>query len=102
MARDSTISRRDALCLLASGAALAVGARESCASEAHIAKLIEESRSRGDISQRIDFISAALRGTRYLGYSLIGSPKKPEVFVMRDDGFDCVTYCETVLAAARA
>ena len=54
------------------------------------------------IAQRIDFISAALRGTRYRGYTLIGGPHRPEQFVLRDDAFDCVTYCETVLAAALA
>ena len=54
------------------------------------------------MSQRIDFISAALRGTRYQSYTLIGGPRRPEQFVLRDDAFDCVTYCETVLAAARA
>ena len=50
----------------------------------------------------IDFIAAALRGTRYRGYTLIGGPRRPEKFVVRDDAFDCVTFCETVLAAARA
>ena len=44
----------------------------------------------------------ALRGTRYRGYTLIGGPRRPEKFVVRDDGFDCVTFCETVLAAASA
>jgi hypothetical protein len=90
------------LCLFAGGAALAAGARGARASEAHIARLIEQGRAHGGISSRIDFISAALRGTRYLGYTLIGGPRRPEVFVARDDGFDCVTYCETVLAAAIA
>jgi Protein of unknown function (DUF1460) len=33
---------------------------------------------------------------------LIGGPSQTEQFVVRDDGFDCVTYCETVLAAALA
>jgi N-acetylmuramoyl-L-alanine amidase-like len=64
--------------------------------------LIYQARAYPQISQRIDFISAALRGTRYLGYTLIGGPRRPEKFVVRDDGFDCVTYCETVLAAADA
>jgi hypothetical protein len=31
---------------------------------------------------------------------LIGGPRQPEQFVVRDDVFDCVTFCETVLAAA--
>ena len=53
------------------------------------------------IAQRIDFISRALRGTRYRGYTLIGGPRRPEKFVVRDDAFDCVTFCETVLAAAQ-
>ena len=101
MGVDSRLSRRRVFGLLAGGAAFAAAAHESRANETHIAKLIEESRAHGGISQRIDFISAQLRGTRYLGNTLIGSPKKPEVFVTRDDGFDCVTYCETVLAAAR-
>jgi len=29
-------------------------------------------------------------------------PRQAEVFVTRDDRFDCVTFCETVLAAAKA
>lgn len=102
MVRDTLTDRRDVLRLLAGGAALVAGSRKGHASEAHIAKLIEDARTHGGISQRIDFISAALRGTRYLGYTLIGGPRQPEVFVARDDGFDCVTYCETVLAAAIA
>ncbi len=98
--REST-SRRDLLGLFACGAAVAA-LPPARAGTARIARLIEESRARGAIAQRIDSISAALIGTRYLGDTLIGGPKKPEVFVVRDDGFDCVTYCETVLAAARA
>ena len=31
-------------------------------------------------------------------YTLIGGPRRPEKFVVRDDAFDCVTFCETVLA----
>ena len=101
---DSTASRRDLLRLLVGGAAFA-GVRPARAAGADIEKLIADARGQaahGGLSQRIDYISAALRGTRYLGNTLIGGPKKPEVFVTRDDGFDCVTYCETVLAAARA
>jgi hypothetical protein len=102
MTRDSSASRRDVLALLAAGAAVAAGARQAAARETHIERLIYEARVYPQISQRIDFISAALRGTRYLGYTLIGGPRRPEKFVVRDDGFDCVTYCETVLAAAIA
>ena len=100
MTCDSIGSRRDVLRLLAAGAAVAAGARQATARETHIERLIYQARAYPQISQRIDFISAALRGTRYLGYTLIGGPRRPEKFVVRDDGFDCVTYCETVLAAA--
>jgi hypothetical protein len=47
-------------------------------------------------------ISACFVGYPYLRNPLIGSPTKPEVFVSRLDGFDCVTYIETVLALAGA
>ena len=95
-------SRRDVLRILAGGAVLAAGVTPSAAGEARIERLIAEARKFETISQRIDFISAALRGTRYRAYTLIGGPRRPEQFVLRDDAFDCVTFCETVLAAARA
>ena len=96
-------SRRDILRLLAGGAALAFGGAPAPAGEARIERLIAEARGlcrrfhNGSISS-----PAALRGTRYQGYTLIGGPRRPEKFVLRDDAFDCVTFCETVLAAARA
>jgi hypothetical protein len=93
-------SRRDVLRILAGGAVLAAGVAPSAAGEARIERLIAEARKLETISQRIDFISAALRGTRYRAYTLIGGPRRPEQFVLRDDAFDCVTFCETVLAAA--
>jgi N-acetylmuramoyl-L-alanine amidase-like len=97
---ESSISRRRVLQILAGGATL--GLRAARAGEARIARLIEQARAYDTISKRIDFISAALRGTRYQGYTLIGGPKQPEKFVVRDDAFDCVTFCETVLATALA
>jgi hypothetical protein len=99
---DSPPSRRHVLQMLAGATALAAGSRPSLAGEARIARLIAQARGLEPISQRIDFISGALRGTRYQGDTLIGGPRRPEKFVTRDDAFDCVTYCETVLAAARA
>ena len=95
-------SRRSVLQWFAGGAAWAVGAGPALASEKRIERLIQEARGLATVSQRIDFISSALSGTRYQGYTLIGGPRRPEQFVLRDDAFDCVTYCETVLAAARA
>jgi hypothetical protein len=102
MPLDSTVYRRDILRILAGGVALAAVCRPSAAAETRVERLIAEARGLETISQRIDFISGALRGTRYREYTLIGGPHRTEQFVLRDDGFDCVTFCETVLAAARA
>jgi hypothetical protein len=93
-------NRRNVLSFLGGGALVAIGLRPAGAAETRIASLITEAQPKGSISAKIDFISAALRGTRYYAYSLIGGPRRPEQFVVRDDGFDCITFCETVLAAA--
>jgi hypothetical protein len=97
-----TPTRRRFLNWLASGAALVAGAGRAAAGESRIDKLIVEAKAHGYVSGRIAFISRALLGSTYRGYSLIGGPKSPEKFVVRDDAFDCVTFCETVLAAALA
>ena len=102
MRTDVTLNRRSILCLLGAAALAGAPTAGAAGSETRISQLIEEARSKGTISQRIDFISGALRGTPYLGYTLIGGPTRPEKFVVRDDAFDCVTFCETVLAAAIA
>ena len=102
MMRGQALSRRNVLQVLAGGAAFAAGISPGAAGEARIGRLIDAAKNLPTIAQRIDFISAALRGTRYRGYTLIGGPHRPEKFVVRDDGFDCVTFCETVLAAAMA
>jgi hypothetical protein len=99
---ELTLNRRSILCLLGAAALAGAPAAGAAGSETRISQLIEEARGKGTISQRIDFISGALRGTPYLGYTLIGGPTRPEKFVVRDDAFDCVTFCETVLAAAIA
>jgi len=96
------MNRRTILQLFCGGAAFAAGLEPGSAAEIRIGRLIDEAHGKGPISQRIDFISAALRGTRYQGYTLVGGPTRPEKFVVRDDAFDCVTFCETVLAAAIA
>jgi hypothetical protein len=102
MAFTQESSRRHFFSFLGGGALLALGLRPAGAAEARIAGLITEAQSKGSISAKIDFISSALLGTRYYAYSLIGGPRRPEQFVVRDDGFDCITFCETVLAAAIA
>jgi hypothetical protein len=98
---DRAVSRRNVLRLLAGSAALAVGTPAAQAEPARMARLIETAQALPTIGRRIDFISKGLLGTHYRGYTLIGGPRTPERFVTRDDVFDCVTYCEAVLAAAR-
>ncbi|MGE0563130.1 MAG: N-acetylmuramoyl-L-alanine amidase-like domain-containing protein [Pseudolabrys sp.] len=98
------LQRREVLRLLAGGASFAVAGGPVLAArraEPKLPRLIAESQALPGISARIDLISKGLIGTRYRGHTLIGGPKTSEVLVMREDGFDCVTFCETVLAAAR-
>ncbi len=98
---DSTPTRRGALHILAGGALLASGVAPAMADdEPRIGWLILDAQKLPAMSQRVDFIAASLKGTRYRGYTLIGSARRTEKLVARDDAFDCVTYCETVLAAA--
>lgn len=99
---DSIIDRRTLLAGMAATAASVWLTETSGASERLIVSLIAKTQGYPSISQRIDVISQALLGHRYQADTLIGGPRKPEVFVTRDDRFDCVTFCETVLAAARA
>jgi len=96
------ISRRRALQIIACGTAWGAASSPGLAGQARIDRLLAEAKTHGDISQRVAFISRALLGSSYEGYTLIGGPRSPEKFVVRDDGFDCVTFCETVLAAAVA
>jgi hypothetical protein len=96
-------TRRHFLGLIAGVPFLSAGPGAAFAAKtAVIGRLIRESRALPDVSQRIDFISGKLLGVRYQADTLIGSPKIPEQFVVRDDAFDCVTFCEVVLAAAIA
>lgn len=96
-------NRRHVLRLLAGMPLLAAGPHIAWAAKAAlIARLIAEARALPHVSQRIDFISGKLLGIRYQANTLIGGPQLPEKFVVRDDAFDCVTFCEVVLAAAIA
>ena len=99
-AADSNYTRRTILAGL--GAAAAMPVVSALAGDQAIAVLIERARDLPTISQRIAAISSGLLGRRYQANTLIGSPRRAEVFVVRDDRFDCVTFCETVLAAARS
>jgi hypothetical protein len=99
---DSAISRRRFFGLMAGASLAAYGRAPAAATDDLIGRLIAQSREFPKLSKRIDVISGALIGKRYRANTLIGGPRTKEVFVVRDDGFDCVTYCETVLAAANA
>jgi hypothetical protein len=96
---DSTVDRRAFLCALGVGLCTPWPAQADVRA---IGELIAQTQGYQAISRRIEVISHALVGRRYQAYTLIGGPRRPEEFVMRDDRFDCVTFCETVLAAARA
>ncbi|MCW5692066.1 MAG: DUF1460 domain-containing protein [Pseudolabrys sp.] len=107
---QAVITRRQILTAMAGGAASGVAAGFSPAlaltanpvRDARITRLIGEAARLPAVAQRIGFISHALIGSPYRAYTLIGGPRRPEHFVVRDDVFDCVTFCETVLAAARS
>src|SRR5215204_2855693 len=94
--------RRNLLRLVAGLPLLAVATPAWAARSALIERLMSEAKPLPRISERIDFISGKLLGIRYQANTLVGSPASPEKFVIRDDAFDCVTYCEVVLAAAIA
>jgi len=96
-------TRRQFLRLLAGPPLLAAGVSGAWAAKAILVeRLIQEASGLPSVSERIDFISRKLLGIRYQANTLIGGPKHPEKFVVRDDAFDCVTFCEVVLAAAIA
>ncbi len=104
-----TTSRRSFMQMLAAAPLLAAAAGGPALAQpaaASIARLIKEARAvpeaQASVSERMDFISRALLGVRYRANTLIGGPRQPERFVVRDDAFDCVTFCEFVLAAAIA
>ena len=85
-------NRRQLLQLAAGGGFLALGLSRGAAQDTRITGLIDKAHARTFVGERIDVMS----------YPLIGGLHRPEQFVLRDDAFDCVTFCETVLAAARA
>ena len=100
---EQPTTRRSLLRLIAGTPLLAMGSGFAAATKvALIGSLIQKASALPHVSQRIDFIARALLGARYQDNTLIGAPNHQEQFVVRDDAFDCVTYCEVVLAAAIA
>jgi hypothetical protein len=102
MAMQPMTHRRNLLRLAAGLPMLALAGPAGAARAALIERLIAEAKPLPRVSQRMDYISGKLLGIRYQANTLIGSPDYQERFVVRDDAFDCVTYCEVVLAAALA
>jgi hypothetical protein len=63
-------------------------------------RLLNEVRAAKEFGERLERISAHLLESSYISNPLGGGPDVPESLVIRFDGFDCVTYVETVLALA--
>ena len=56
----------------------------------------------GSFEARLARVSRLFLGRPYIGNPLGGGPLSAELFCVSFDGFDCVTYLETVLALARS
>jgi len=67
-----------------------------------IEKLLSQSKSHRSGAGRIETFSRHFLGHPYTTNPLIGSAESPEVFVASLNGFDCVTYVETILVLSRA
>ena len=65
-------------------------------------QLLSKTKSDRSVATRINFFSHYFLGRSYEPNPLIGSADAAEVFTASLDGFDCVTYIETVLALALA
>jgi hypothetical protein len=67
-----------------------------------VAQLLSGLKNEHSVTSRIDFLSRRFLGHPYKPNPLIGSADTAEVFTATFDGFDCVTYIETIVALARA
>src|SRR5712692_11090542 len=71
-------------------------------SRRRVQQLLSETKHYRCAGSRIDVLSRHFLGRSYKPDPLIGSADTAEVFTAALDGFDCVTYIETILALARA
>ena len=71
-------------------------------SRRRVQQLLSESKNERSVGGRIDILSRHFLGHSYKPNPLIGSADEAEVFTASLDGFDCVTYIETIVALARA
>jgi Protein of unknown function (DUF1460) len=69
-------------------------------SRRRVDQLLSATKGESSSASRIDLLSRYFLGHPYQPNPLIGSAAEAEVFVASLDGFDCVTYIETVLALA--
>jgi len=67
-----------------------------------VTQLLSGLKNERSASSRIEVLSRSFLGRPYKPNPLIGSADIPEVLTASLDGFDCVTYIETVIALARA
>ena len=68
----------------------------------HVEQLLSETKYERSVDSRIDILSRHFLGHPYKPNPLIGSADTAELFTASLDGFDCVTYIETIVALARA
>jgi cell wall-associated NlpC family hydrolase len=71
-------------------------------SRRRVEQLLSITKHEDSASKRIEIISRHFLGLPYRSNPLIGSADTAEVFTASFDGFDCVTYVETVVALGRA
>src|SRR5262245_55275399 len=71
-------------------------------SRRRVGELLSKTKRSHSAASRIDVLSREFLGHPYTINPLFGSAEEPEIFVASLDGFDCVTYVETILALSRA
>jgi len=71
-------------------------------SRRRVEQLLSKIKHDRSAASRIEILSRHFLGRSYKPNPLIGSADTAEVFTAALDGFDCVTYIETVVALARA
>src|SRR3984885_1834145 len=77
-------------------------AQPQAVSRRRVEQLLADVQSERSAGNRMETFSRHFLGCPYTINPLIGSRSEPEVFVASLDGFDCVTYMETILALSRA
>jgi len=71
-------------------------------SRRRVQRLLSATKDVRSTGSRLDVLSRHFLGHPYKANPLIGSADTAEVFTASLDGFDCVTYIETIVALARA